>query len=425
MSGTSLIDRLLDGLVVEWVSLGSLGELVRGHGLQKNDLTEKGVPAIHYGQIYTHYGLSATKTKSFVSLDVAKQLRKVSKGDVVITNTSENIEDVAKALVYLGEAQAVTGGHATILKPGRCLLGKYFAYFAQTNQFAVEKKKYAKGEKVIDVSATDLAKIPIPIPCPEDAKKSLEIQTEIVRVLDVLAGLTTELTAELSAEMTARRKQYSHYRDQLLNFEGVDVEWKALPEMALDFGRGKSKHRPRGDERLYGGSVPFIQTGDIRSASHVITKFRQTYSDFGLRQSKLWPKGTLCITIAANIAETSILGFDACFPDSVIGFLPDSKKTSAGYAQYVLQSLKAGLEGEARGKGGAQGNINLDTFRRLKLPFPSPEEQARIVALLDRFDAMTNSLVDCLLREIDMRQKQYAYYRDLLFSSRGPDTAEV
>jgi len=103
--------------------------------------------------------------------------------------------------------------------------------------------------------------------------------------------------------------------------------------MALDFGRGKSKHRPRNDERLYGGDIPFIQTGDIRNASHIITQYSQTYSEVGLKQSKLWPRGTLCITIAANIAETSILGFDACFPDSVIGFVADPKKTSAGYVE--------------------------------------------------------------------------------------------
>ena len=100
---------------MEWKTLGELGTLIRGSGLQKKDFTEKGVPAIHYGQIYTYYGLSTTITKSFVSPELAKQLRKVDKGDVVITNTSENLEDVGKALLYLGEHQAVTGGHATIL----------------------------------------------------------------------------------------------------------------------------------------------------------------------------------------------------------------------------------------------------------------------------------------------------------------------
>lgn len=413
MSSMNFMGKLLDGVDVEWTPLGEMGELVRGNGLPKTDFTESGIPAIHYGQIYTYYGLSTSSTKSFVSPETAKKLKKVNKGDVVITNTSENLEDVGKAVVYLGERQAVTGGHATIFKPSEIILGKYFAYFTQTDIFSGEKRKYSKGTKVIDVSASDMAKISIPIPCPENPKKSLEIQAEIVRILDAF----TELTAEL----TARKKQYNYYRDQLLSFEEGDVQWKPLPEMALDFGRGKSKHRPRNDGNLYGGDIPFIQTGDIRSASHIITQYSQTYSELGLKQSKLWPKGTLCITIAANIAETSILGFDACFPDSVIGFVADPKKTSAGYAEYLLQSTKNKLEEKGKEKSSAQSNINLATFEQLKLPFPSLVEQARIVAIPDKFDALTSSITEGLPREIAMRQKQYEYYRDLLLSFPKPE----
>lgn len=445
----NFLEKLLNGVAVEWRTLGTLGELVRGSGLPKTDFVESGVPAIHYGQIYTYYGLSTISTKSFVSAKTAEKLKKVNKGDVVITNTSENLEDVGKALVYLGEHQAVTGGHATILKPGVCLLGKYFAYFTQTDAFSSEKRKYAKGTKVVDVSATDMAKIKIPIPCPDNPKKSLEIQAEIVRILDAF----TSLTAELTVELNTRKKQYSHYRDKLLSFTtppyghpskggefnspsqkgwqakpdgvvDVDVEWKTLGEVALDFGRGKSKHRPRNDEKLYGGDIAFIQTGDIRNASHIIKEYKQTYSELGLKQSKLWPKGTLCITIAANIAETSILGFDACFPDSVIGFVADPSKTSSGYVEYLLQSTKNKLEEKGKEKSSAQSNINLGTFEQLKLPFPPLAEQARIVDILDKFDALTNSITEGLPREIELRQKQYEYYRDMLFSFPKPEEVE-
>ena len=123
---SAILDKLLKGQKVEWLRIAEVGELVRGNGLQKSDFTESGVPAIHYGQIYTFYGNSTTETKSFVSLELAEKLRKVNKGDVVITNTSENLEDVGKALLYLGEKQAVTGGHATIFKPSEKILGKYF-----------------------------------------------------------------------------------------------------------------------------------------------------------------------------------------------------------------------------------------------------------------------------------------------------------
>lgn len=140
MSQLNYMEKLLDGVEVEWIVLAELGELVRGNGLPKTDFTDTGVPAIHYGQIYTHYGLSTETTLSFVSPETAKKLKKVDTGDVVITNTSENLDDVGKALVYLGEQQAVTGGHATIFKPSNLIIGKYFAYFTQTSTFFREEK---------------------------------------------------------------------------------------------------------------------------------------------------------------------------------------------------------------------------------------------------------------------------------------------
>lgn len=190
--------------------------------------------------------------------------------------------------------------------------------------------------------------------------------------------------------------------------------WKTLGEVALDFGRGKSKHRPRNDVRLYGGSIPFIQTGDIKNAGHIIESYTQTYNDFGLKQSKLWKKGTLCITIAANIAETAVLGFDACFPDSVIGFVANPKETTSDYVEYLLSSLKMKLQ--EKGMGSAQENINLATFSNMRFPFPSLPEQEKIVAILDKFDTLTHSISEGLPHEIALRRKQYEYYREQLLA---------
>ena len=176
------------------------------------------MPAIHYGQLYTYYGLFTETTKSFVSPELAKKLRKVDKGDVVLTNTSEDYEGVCRALVYLGDRQAVTGGHATVFKPNSCVLGKYFAYFTQTEVFHQQKRKHTKGTKVLDVSATDMAKLSIPIPCPSDPKKSLQIQARIVSILDKFDALTTSLTEGLPREIELRQKQYEYYRDLLLSF---------------------------------------------------------------------------------------------------------------------------------------------------------------------------------------------------------------
>lgn len=195
----------------KWLTMSELGALIRGNGLPKSDFTEIGVPAIHYGQIYTYYGTHTTETISFVSEETAKKLRKVNYGDVVITNTSENLEDVGKALVYLGKEQAVTGGHATIFKPSKNINGKFFAYFTQTEGFAKQKRKLAKGTKVIDVSANDMSKIKIPVP-------PLEEQERIVSILDKFDTLTTSISEGLPKEIELRQKQYEYYRDMLLTF---------------------------------------------------------------------------------------------------------------------------------------------------------------------------------------------------------------
>lgn len=196
---------------VQHLPLGLIGELVRGNGLPKTDFTETGVPAIHYGQIYTYYRTYTTYTKSFVSPETATRLKKVEFGDVIITNTSENLEDVGKAVVYLGKETAVTGGHATIFKPSNNITGKFFAYYTQTDMFAKKKAKYAKGTKVIDVSANDLAKIIFPVP-------PIEEQERIVSILDKFDTLTTSITEGLPKEIELRKKQYEYYRDMLLSF---------------------------------------------------------------------------------------------------------------------------------------------------------------------------------------------------------------
>jgi type I restriction enzyme S subunit len=160
----SRIEKLISELCpegVEYQAIGDFGELVRGNGMPKSDFVESGVGCIHYGQIYTCYGIWTTETVSFVSDEKAKKLAKVDPGDLVITNTSENVDDVCKAVAWLGDTQIVTGGHATVLKHNQD--PKYLSYYLQSPNFFAEKKKHATGTKVIDVSAKSLAKIRLPL----------------------------------------------------------------------------------------------------------------------------------------------------------------------------------------------------------------------------------------------------------------------
>ena len=155
--------------------------------------------------------------------------------------------------------------------------------------------------------------------------------------------------------------------------------WGKLSDLG-ELARGKSKHRPRNDKKLFGGKYPFIQTGEVRAANRIIKKYEQTYSEFGLEQSKLWQKGTLCITIAANIAETAFLGFDACFPDSIVGFSA-SKAVLPEYIELFIKSARTKIESYAPAT--AQKNINLNTLENLIVPYCSLTEQTQIVAILE------------------------------------------
>ncbi len=396
MSSMNFMEKLLDGVEVEWTVLGNKNFVEVANGGRKPvkaSLRLSGKTPYYganniqdYVEGYTHFG-------EFV---------------LIAEDGSASLENYSIQYTN-GKFWANNHVHVVRGKPG--LNTRFLYHYLRIVNFI----PYLTGGGRAKLTKGKMVEIPVPIPCPENPEKSLEIQAEIVRILDAFTELTTELTAEL----TARKKQYNYYRDQLLSFEKGDVEWKTLGEVALEFGRGKSRHRPRNDSKLYGGSIPFIQTGDIRNASHIITEYTQTYSDFGLEQSKLWPKGTLCITIAANIAETTVLGFDSCFPDSVIGFVASPEKTSSNYVEYLLTSFKTKLQSQSTGS--AQENINMGTFESMRLPFPPLAEQERIVAILDKFDALTNSISEGLPREIALRQKQYEYYRDLLLSFPKPE----
>jgi type I restriction enzyme S subunit len=151
-----------------------------------------------------------------------------------------------------------------------------------------------------------------------------------------------------------------------------------------EVNRGRSRHRPRYAEHLYGGPYPFIQTGDIKSSGGRITKYQQTYNEAGLAQSRMWPAGTMCITIAANIAETGILTFPACFPDSVVGFIADNSKCDVYFVEYAFRYLKQQIQHEA--SGSVQDNINLATLERLRFPLPPLPEQRAIAHILGTLD---------------------------------------
>ena len=203
-------------------------------------------------------------------------------------------------------------------------------------------------------------------------------------------GRTFETGAQLLQRILAeRRLRLSERRHKEPTDPAIDGlpevptgwHWATMPQLG-ELNRGKSRHRPRDDRRLYGGPYPFVQTGDVRHADGVLSRHTQTYSGLGLEQSRLWPAGTLCITIAANIAETARLSYPACFPDSIVGFVCDAGESMTKWVQMFLATAKENLETFAPGT--AQKNINLEVLQSVAIPLPPLAEQHRIVAEADR-----------------------------------------
>ena len=179
--------------------------------------------------------------------------------------------------------------------------------------------------------------------------------------------------------------------------------WARLPELG-ELSRGKSKHRPRNDPKLYGGQHPFIQTGDVRESGGVIRAQTQTYSELGLAQSRLWPAGTMCITIAANIGETGILSYPACFPDSVVGFRHHGDPVTVRFIELYFRIAKTELEHLAPAT--AQKNINVDILSKLLIPLAPLPEQRRIVAEIEKQFTRLEAGV-AALRRVQANLKRY------------------
>jgi len=206
-------DKVLTfGNEVKLIPLSEIAEIIRGSGLTKKDLRENGVGCIHYGQIYTRYGTFAHETISFVDDDFANTLKKVRHSDLIVAVTSENYDDVCKAVAWLGKDDIVTGGHTAIIRHKQN--PKYLAYYFQTSNFAAQKRKIAHGTKVIEVTPSKLGKLLVPLP-------SLKEQARIVEILDRFDTLVHDIAIGLPAEIEARRKQYEYYRDKLLSFTEV------------------------------------------------------------------------------------------------------------------------------------------------------------------------------------------------------------
>ena len=248
--------------------------------------------------------------------------------------------------------------------------------------------KISQGGTFDAVNSDDIKNLLVPIPKPKEQQKIASCLSS----LDALITAQSEKIEQLKLHKKGlmqnlfpqEGEKVPKYRFK--EFEN-DGEWqeKKLGDMS-EIGRGKSKHRPRDESSLFGGIYPFIQTGDIRKANLYLTNYTQTYSEKGLKQSKLWDENTLCITIAANIAETAILKIKACFPDSVIGIIPKKGITDVLFINYLIENFKQQIQSFSQGM--AQDNLNQEKLSNLIFLFPLIQEQQKIASCLSSLDAL-------------------------------------
>lgn len=405
----SKIDELIAELApdgVEFKRLGEVGDFIRGNGLQKSDLTDQGIPAIHYGQIHTRYGIWTGRTESFTNPDLAVKLRRARPGDLIIATTSEDDVAVAKATAWVGEDEVAVSGDAYIYR--HSLEPKYVAYFFQSEQFQKQKTRYISGTKVRRISGTSLAKIAIPVP-------PLEIQREIVRILDQFTQLETELEAELKTELEARRQQYEHYRMKILTEARTNASLVELSHL----GRIVTGRTPRSsDLTAWGSALDFITPSDVKNGMKVVSNpsRRLSISSVEMMSKIIVPAKSILVTcIGADMGKTVINAND-CITNQQINAIIPIVEVDIDYVFHVLTSMRDQIRSQGERAGGTMPIINKTNFSKIRIPLPPLPTQRWIANHLNTFDALVNDLSIGLPAELEARRKQYEYYRDKLLT---------
>lgn len=359
--------------------------------------------------------------------DVSKGFTQFAENDVIFAKITPSMEN-GKSAVAAGLVNGIGFGSTEfhVFRSNGAVLPEFLWRFVRQEEFRDNAQRVMSGAVGQQrVPAEYLKAHPLPLPPFTEQKRivakisTLTARTTRARIaLDRIPALVAKykqrtLEFAFSGRLTSDWRQEnaglgpvtgrdrSAIRAKLALAGADDFEppfavpanwrWLALPELG-DMDRGKSRHRPRNDRRLFGGPYPFVQTGDVRAADRYLTTFDETYSKFGLAQSRLWPVGTVCITIAANIAETTILGIEACFPDSIVGFLADPDKVSPDYVEFFIRTVRDDLSAFAPAT--AQKNINLGVLAAVRLPVPPPAEQAEIIRRIEAAFAWLDRVSD-------------------------------
>ncbi len=407
MSELSYLEKLLDGVEVEWLPLAKVCRLINGRAYKQEELLSKGkYPVLRVGNFFTNQNWYY----SDLELDQDKYC---DNGDLLYAWSASfgpRIWHGGKSIYHY---------HIWKVVPDSNLICKQFLYYLLQWDTKALKDAHSTGSTMMHISKTTIEKRLVPIPCPDNPEKSLAIQSEIVRILDKFTALTAELTAELHM----RKKQYNYYRDQLFSFNTEDVPHLPMGQKDIgEFIRGGTFQK----KDFIDAGVGCIHYGQIYTYYGTYTEKTKTYISTALaKKCKKAQKGDLII------ATTSENDEDVCKAVAWLGSEDIAVSSDAciykhnlnpKYVSYFFQTEQFQNQKRQYITGAKVRRVNADNLSKILIPVPSMEIQERIVSILDKFDTLTNSITEGLPREIELRQKQYEYYRDLLFSFPKPET---
>lgn len=311
-------------------------------------------------------------------IENAYPAKTVTENDLVMANTG------SPGRVFKGKNGVLSNNLFRIRFDNNRIAKDFLYYILSSKSFQYILQQQMKGGIQKHLGHKTIGRQTIPLP-------PLPTQKRIVAALDKAQELIDKRMEQIRLlDELIQSTFYDMFGDPVSNPMGWEV--RKLGEIG-GLKRGKSKHRPRNAPELLGGKYPLVQTGDIANAGYYLNEYKQTYSEIGLKQSKMWEKGTLCITIAANIAKTAILGFDACFPDSVVAFIP-SKFTEVMYIQIWFGFLQKIIEASA--PESAQKNINLKILNELDIPIPPIELQNQFAEIVEKIEQQEEQMQQSL-----------------------------